>query len=219
MNIHRKILQVSVVNPHNIRPCTQRFLYFRRIVSLYQRREPQGKRNLPVFPQLALIQNGTDQQNRRCPQQLCLPDHIGIDREILSENRDRHRPGDFLQIPVTAQEPFRFGQTGDGRSTGLFIFPCNLQIWKLLRNQSFGRRRLLHLADKGHPLRGQRLIKRKTGLRIQAFRLPPKLRRRDFLLRLFCSVSGIFGQFIQNRHLAAPPSLFCSTSLTVPLAD
>ena len=93
--------------------------------------------NGQIFPQLSIIQDGTNQEHSGCPQDFCLINHIGIDREVFAQAGDFDCPGDLLQKAVLTPEPTGFCQNRNGGGACCFVSEGNIQIREIRGDQPF----------------------------------------------------------------------------------
>ena len=127
-------------------------------MSLHQCRETQFIADLPVFAQLLLRKQGTDQQHRIRTECLRFPDHILIHGKILTNAGDTDLRRDIPQICIAPEEPFRLREYGNAGSSGFLIGSGNLQIRKVRCDQAFGWGSFFAFADEADIRTAKRLF-------------------------------------------------------------
>jgi len=152
-------------------------------VRLNQRVQPQAVRDLNVPGQGRRVQQGTDQQDSRRAQAFRFINLIGIDREILAQDRNVHRLRNLFQISVAAEKIVRLCQHGDGRRAGIFVLTGDLEIREVHRNDAFRGRGFFDLADKCHVRTPKGLLEREAGIGRQRLRFGLDDLQRLFLLQ------------------------------------
>ena len=178
-------------------------------MGFHQGIHPQAFCHQPVFLQLAVAENGGDQQDGISPQGPGLDHHVGIDGEVLPEQGCCHRLADFPEIPVAAQEMIRFRQDGNGGGAQGFILSGNGHIGEIQGNEPFGRRGFLHFSNEVQSRFLQSLPEAAGPVPGQSFRFPPEGEEILFLFLFFHPLPGGFCQGIQD-HVPHLPFIRCS---------
>ena len=86
----------TVVHAKDACPGGKRPVHLGIIVGFHQSGKPQVLTDGKIFPQLCIVQNGTDEQYRRCTEKLCFVDHIVVHRKILTQAGRGDGGGDLL---------------------------------------------------------------------------------------------------------------------------
>ena len=139
--------QIAVVDADQPPGQGQGPLQLRAVVDLDQDIQAQGQRQGVQVPQLGISQAGGDQQDAIRPQDPGLQHLVGVQDEVLADDRQRTGGTGLPQVVVTALEKIHVGENRETGRPAARVAQGNLGRIKIRPQDALAGRGLLDLGD------------------------------------------------------------------------